>query len=426
MSSNRNYFKGFTVVIFSLLVGACFHDDDDDAIGCNNSSDYLEFECINRNDFKSADGTSTPESQNIANCTILASTDPFCDLNTLSFIAAESTAPTKEQIMSRVIVSHTWMAENFSDMLDAMPADMKTDMYNLFASVTAIVIHDEIRPAFFWGGTGAIYLDPYYLWTTQAQYNTISNDPDFRSDFGAKLGYMSFSRYTNNGVYAFGSGNTRTETQTLHALSALLFHELAHARDAFPVSGIVAAAGNLTPGNIAETLAPASVSENLQANFPLQDDTLFDLANVLYRGFDPYAFLISLTATEVGSLFEADAANDDYAYSSIYEDTAMLFEEVMMKIHFDIDREIAFVTPLNDNLGSCADFSFDWTYINRFADVTVIPRVTYVVDGLLPGHGHTSWLNNPVADGVYNWCDSITPYPVMHTLANRTNLHRWH
>lgn len=397
------------LILLASQLGGCFGEDDDDFIGCSSSSDYQEFECINRKDFKNAEGVSTTESQTIANCTILASTDPACNLNTLPFIAADSTTPTKEQIMSRLIVSHSWMAENFSDMLDLMPADM----YNLFASVTAIVIHDEIRPAFFWGETGAIYIDPYYLWTTLAQYRTISVDPDYRSDFGSELSFMGLNRYTLNGVYAFGSDNTRTQAQTLHSLSAVLFHELAHARDAFPVSGIVAPAGHLTPGNVADTLAPTSVSETLDVNFPLQDATLFDLADVLYRGLDPDAFLIALTATQVGSLFEADVANDDYAYSSIYEDTAMLFEEVMMKIHYDIDREMVYATPLNTDLSSCSDFSFDWTHINRFADTDVRPRVKYVVDGLLPGHSHTAFLNSPTADGVFSWCEPVAPSSIM-------------
>ncbi len=424
-------FTHWLLIVLTLLLCGCFGGDDNEYTGCINSSDYQDFECINLKDFKNADGESTTESQTIANCTILSSTDSPCDLNTLPFIAAESTTPSKAQIMSRLIVSHAWMAENFSAMLDNMPPDM----YNLFASVTAIVIHDEIRPAFFWSDTGAIYIDPYYLWTTEAQYNTISLDPDYRSDFGDELNFISLTRYTKNGAYAFATGNDRSETQTLYALSAVLFHELAHARDAFPVSVIVAPLGSSTPANIETAHHNQRISVTLEQDLPLQDATMFDLADVMYQGSNPSAYLISLSASDVGAFLEADVANDDYAYSSIYEDTAMLFEEVMMKIHYDIDREMVYATPLNDDQSSCDDFSFDWTYINRYADVGVIPRVTYVVDGLLPGHTHTVFLNNPVADGVFSWCEPVTPYaftphfsPLASgaTISSGINRNHWH
>jgi major membrane immunogen (membrane-anchored lipoprotein) len=64
----------FALIISSILLSACSSDNNKN-VSCNNSSDYQEFECINHNQFKSADGSKTELSQTIANCTILASTD---------------------------------------------------------------------------------------------------------------------------------------------------------------------------------------------------------------------------------------------------------------------------------------------------------------------------------------------------------------
>lgn len=387
-------------LFIAIALTNCNWDDPDEYRGCINSSDYQEFECINRNDFRDADGNQTPLSQTIADCTVLASTEPACNIATLPFIASETTTPNPSQIMSRVIVSHAWMADNFALLLEDMPADM----LKLFSSVTAIVIHNEIRPAFFWPNTGAIYIDPYYLWTTLAQYNTISTDPDYRIDYGSELQFVGLARYTLDGEYAFATGNTRTREQTLHALSALLFHELAHARDSFPASAVIAPVASQSPGQLATSLEPERVSTALQDTYPLQEDTLFDIADVLYRGVTPASFLLAIDALAMGMLLESEGANDDYAYSTSREDAAMLFEETMMQRHYGIDREIVYATPLNEQQDSCDDFTFDWSAINRFAEPAVLARATFVVNSLLPGHGHGPWLANPGADGVFTWC----------------------
>jgi hypothetical protein len=319
------------------------------------------------------------------------------------------------------------MADNFSTLLDLMPADM----YNLFTSVTAIVIHNELRPAFFWSETGAIYIDPYYLWITQAQYNTISKDPDFRSDFGSELRFVGLARYTKDGAHAFASGNTRSTNNTLYALSAVLFHELAHARDRFPTAEITSPNITLTPGELADAMINPTASENLQSTYPLTNLTLINMAKVMYRGLKADGAQKSITASQMGAYLETEGANDDYAYNTSQEDAAMLFEEVMMKIHFDIDRELVYATPLNDDQSSCADFTFDFTAINRFAETLVLPRATQVIDDMLPGHSHAAFLTNPTADGVFTWC---MPVASARTLAKPADKHnnegfvqrRWH
>lgn len=414
--------KIFLILAFTLLFTACSGSDsgsdkkttlidsgngsggktaitNSDIPGCVSSSDYDEFACIHINDFVSANGSATAMSRSIAQCTILFSNDNACPLGKLGFIAAKSTNPSKQQILDKLIVSHPWMADNFASFLDSMPADM----FNLFASVTAIVIHADIRPAFFWRDTGAIYIDPYYLWLTAEEFTTISEEEDYRSNFGAQLNFISLNRYVKNGSYAFtNSDGSRNSTQAAYALSAVLFHELAHARDFFPTANILAATESNIPTDI--IVLNGNASNSLSTTYPLTNTTLFNLAQVQYKGKTPTNDLTVLTASNVGSLFASDGANDDYSYSTTNEDTAMLFEEIMMKIYFDIDREIAFASELVDEPETCADLNFAWFDINRYADVNVIHRVQLVVDMLLPSHSHQAFLANPIADGTFNWC----------------------
>jgi hypothetical protein len=405
-------------LLLCLFVTACGGDDSPKkSTACSSDSDYLEFECIRKADFISSTGAATELSKTIADCTIISSTQASCPLNTLAFIANQITPPelpSKQHILDRLIVSDAWMAENFARLLDRMPDDMK----NLFASTTAIVIHRNIRPAFFTPITGAIYLDPYYLWLSQAQYDSISKKDDYRGDYGNTLAFESFWRYTYNGEYAFSSAKGRSEDQTLYALSTLLFHELAHARDFFPSSAVQSASLSDSPESLAPKLSNLRTSSALQQSFPLTNSLLLSLANISFAGTTPTPNESKISAREVGDIFATEGANDLYAYADKAEDAAMLFEETMMKLHFNVDREVAFVTPLNAAGESCSDFSFDWVSINLYAKDNVIRRAKFVVDRLLPDHHHANFLANPVHDGVFSWCTPAFQY--YRSLPNRS------
>lgn len=427
------------LLFFSLLLTACGGSssgdsksdnndpggpviDNEQATDCTSSSSYQEFSCVNIEDFIAANGIATNQSKQIANCTILDANDQACKLSTLDFIANTSTTPTKQQILDKLIVSHQWMADNFSQFLDSMP----DDMYNLFGSVTSIVIHSDIRPAFFWGETGAIYLDPEYLWITQEELDTISKEEDYRSSFDDDLSFFNFWRYTKNGSYAFSSNGQRSQTQAVYALSALLFHELAHARDFFPTDQIASATSNNTP---AEIITLDGSSTTLSFVYPLTSDTMFDLAKVQYHGETATNNLIALSASEVGSIFEADGASANYSYSSHYEDTASIFEETMMKIHYDIDRETAFITELNNTPESCDDYAIGWSDVNRFMNNNVAHRAKLAIDALLPAHSHDSFFANLVSDGSFTWCAEISPEKTARGIGSRSDkltIDFWH
>jgi hypothetical protein len=94
-------------------------------------------------------------------------------------------------------------------------------------------------------------------------------------------------------------------------------------------------------------------------------------------------------------LFEPDGANDDYAYSSIYEDTAMLFEEVMMKHYFDVDREMAFTDkpPVGEE-EFCESYPVRWGFRHRSGDFLVKARAELVLQLLLDKNDVSTMLNS--------------------------------
>ena len=381
------------------------------------------FANIDKTDFIDSNGSPTPASKTLARCAILDEDDDIpCTISTLPFLASESLTPSKEQILSRLIVSDRWMADNFAQLLDDMPASLQQDMYRLFASTTAIVIHKNIRPAFFWDTTGAIYLDPYYLWLTQAQKDSISQQDDYRAAFGAQLQFKHLSLYTlaNNatpaGFPAFGSGLTRNPTEALYALSALLFHELAHATDFFPANTVAVTGIEQAPYQLVKI--NNTVSALINGILPLQDSIWHRLAKILFRGEQASSDLTSLTASDVAALFEADGANDTYNYLETpsdnglnlhFEDTAMLFEETMMKIHFDMNKEMVFAQHLKADPQYCSDLSVEWRAFNRYRDTHVMARAQLAVDNLLPAHSHSAFFSSPpITEDYYLLCPSVT------------------
>ena len=68
------------------------------------------------------------------------------------------------------------MAVRMREVLTQMPPELLLIM----RGVTAIVISYDIRPSFYWQGTGAIYIDPERLWLTTAEQSTIDQTPDYR------------------------------------------------------------------------------------------------------------------------------------------------------------------------------------------------------------------------------------------------------
>ena len=124
------------------------------------------------------------------------------------------------------------------------------------------------------------------------------------------------------------------------------------------------------------------------------------------------------SAADIGGWFDPDLANDLYAYSSQYEDLAMLFEEMMMYVNYGISRDVAFTTvPTEDDPDvTCSDYVVRWGVRNRIGAPQVVPRLQRVLEELLPDRDFTAELlglptPTPMTAG-RDWCANLDLGPV--------------
>lgn len=344
----------------------------------------------------------------------------FCTLERLPLLGQERETLTPEAVLERTLVSHDWMAQRFEQALRAQP----DELLQLFKGVTAVVIGTDIRPSYYWLSTGAIYLDPARLWLDIAERDTISEAPDYRSGFDRELDFDVLWRYVRDGDYAWrneplsGPGQSRELEQILAPLAALLFHELAHANDYLPPSERSNLDVSLTPAQAASRVQSASVSAALARDYPLSSELMMDLAEVMYQGRDATEQEQQLAAQDVGLNFSQDTASDSYSYVTasrtlFLEDTAMLFEEVMMQYHFDVTRELAFTDRPDSDNASCNDFTVRWGQRGRVGHDSLKPRATLVLQLLLDQNDVQAHLANlpdpePLTEGL-GWCANLSP-----------------
>ncbi len=369
--------------------------------------------------------TDGPYSLILSTCTAVNYSYDACLFNELPLIGMDSENPDIEAIMDRVVVSHDWMGQRFREALTLMPVELLL----LFRSVTGIVIDDDIRPSYYWGGTAVIYLDSAHLCLTSAECDTTPTEDDYRSDFGSSLSYQQFWRYVLNDDYPSDyetpvGDEIYVIDDILYELAALLFHELAHANDFLPSSIIESLYRDETPYRNISAVGAYNPAYILQLQSPLYSTTMFDLASVNFRGTSASTYLKSLSASQVSALFEFDGANDEYNYNSVREDVAMLFEEAMMKYHFGIDRDIAFVTTIDDPTDSCSDYIVDWGKRNRISDDHVKERAKLVVDTILPNNQMSEFfqdLSPSMSMRVgEDWCENLS----QNVSENNTKLQR--
>ena len=333
-----------------------------------------------------------------------------CLLSDLPFIGQEFDSPTTDDIMNRVFVSHDWMGANFQTMLDYLPADIKI----LLKGVTAIVIDADIIPSYYSTLTGAIYLDPDYLWFSSGQKMDIPQKSDYRADFGNDLQFLTLARYTINNTYASSGFNypPRTMSTIRYPLASLLYHELAHAGDFVPPSRLPLLSPDQRVADVINThyYNNQMVSHSLYSSHPLDSVMLKGLAQVMYQGVTATAIQRTYSAATVGGEFEKEGANDFYNYSNIYEDTAMLFQETMLKYHYNVDRDVAFtVIPANELY--CNYYIVKWGVRGRIGDPLVKDRAGHVAGLLLPHTDFTPFFSNlssPITMTINNsWCDNL-------------------
>jgi hypothetical protein len=322
-----------------------------------------------------------------------------CTLATLPFLAQDSggNEPTVAQIMDRVVVSHDWMGAVFEQFIGR--ADM-VDVRRLLNGVTAIVIGAHVRPSFYFGLTGAIYLDADNFWLTPEQRDVIDETPDFRSDFDRDLGYSGVWRYVQNGqnIFLFFPPDARLSRSVDYLVfesAWLLYHELGHAGDFLPpalrgsLNTNATAWDNISPRFDAMQLP----SDVLAQQLPLTSAIMRALAQVKFAGVVADATQRAYTPQQVGDFFRADRASDEYNYSTTREDIAMLFEEFMMARNHGIRRDVAITDKITPTTTSNT-LIVRWGQRGRSGAATVKPRVKTAVQNIAP------WIDATLVDSL--------------------------
>ncbi|SHH17435.1 hypothetical protein [Massilia sp. CF038] len=319
----------------------------------------------------------------------------LCPVSTLPLLSTEAGVgkdASIEQIMGRVLVSHDFLGANFQNFLENQ--DPAGDFRKLLGGVTAIVIGSHVRPSFYTVGTGAIYLDANNLWMTPEQRDVVTEVPDYRSSFGDSLNFTGLGRIVQNNDYVLESypiyeRDTRPITQVQVVLGRLMYHELAHANDFFsPNDRNLNGALPIYLNAIPRLDSLALPSDALAKAYPLTSPQMKRLGQILYLGKPAEPFEKAYTAAQVGAFFEADVANDDYAYSingtdSSREDLAMLFEEFMVSYRYNFQYDVAYTNAFKD--GDTAEtLIVGWGQRGRIGAPGVKPRIKLVLQKIAP------------------------------------------
>lgn len=362
----------------------------------------------------------SPYAKDIVHCVYSNTLIDSCTLDTLPLIAKEtsdsSASPSIEDIMNRVVVSHSWMGDRFKHFIENF--DEHNDFKNLLRATTAVVISYDVRPSFYWAATGAIYLDAENFWLTPQERDTINEAPDYRSNFGDDLNFVMPWRYVKNNDYASRSFSrniraTRTEEDGLYRLTSLMYHELAHANDFFPSTKWYSYSSNSTI--LQAALSSDTESDKLTNAYPLNSNEMNNLAQVSFRGETATSTQVNYQPGDVEGFFSTDGANDYYNYSSTREDYAMLFEELMMKSRYSIDRDVAITNNPSGGNVTALDYIVAWGQRGRIGEAHIKPRVSFSAKRILPEFDSDSAITAlaapiPMVIGD-NWLDNLTISP---------------
>ena len=369
----------------------------------------------------------SPYANVLANCVYKNTIDfrTTCRLNELPLIAQDTLTPTINDIMDRVVVSHDWMGQRFQEFLKNY--DNHGDFKNLLRATTAIVISYDVRPSYYWAVTGAIHLDPNNLWLTPDERDTINQAPDFRASFGDSLNFVMPWRYVKNNNYASffypeDSRVTRDASDGADNLAALMYHELAHANDYFPKSSWQSLQSSdriLDAAN--KIIESTGIQSSLLATaLPLNGGEMYRLAQVRYQGETATAAEQSYSPSDVAGFFSPEHAPHFYNYSSEREDYAMLFDELMMKVRFNVDRDIAIT---NQPQSAEEEYIVTWGQRGRIGEANIKPRVEYVTRRILPEYTTVSQdINNleaPIAMQTgKTWAENLAISPTVNQVTN--------
>ena len=345
-----------------------------------------------------------------------------CTMARLPFIGMENSAPTVDDLMSRVLVSHRWMGDNFKTVLEMLPTDIRL----LARSLTGIVIASDIRPAHYRPYTGAIYLDADFFWRTAEQLAVVTQEPDYRAAFRNKLQVLLPWRFVRNnqrfGIRRDANGVRNLDDVALY-MGFLLFHELSHAADFAPPSSFGELRRSETVFAAINSTWPWPSTDLVRVH-PLSSNLMKILAAVSFTGAEPGPQEAALLPDDLVQEFSTDGAVDYYSYSSQFEDLADLHTAALMSRHFGQEQD----TGITDNPSDDeTPLTVAWGQRGRMTDPAVIARTRWVVEAMYPGNVHEldshltsrpaplpmrrgdTWTNNIVLDGGADFSSKAPP-----------------
>ncbi|WP_196138676.1 hypothetical protein [Aliikangiella sp. G2MR2-5] len=356
-------------------------------------------------------------------CIYSNSTTEYCNLGRLPFLGTVNASPSIDQVMDRVLVSHDWMGARFRDFLEQV--DVSGDIRSLLGSTRAIVISYDIKPSFFWSGTGAIYLDGKYFWATPEERDTLNITPDFRSDFDKDLQIRDPWRIVKDNDYAYynpelSSREPRTLVDSAAYTSRVLYHELAHSSDFFPPRVWSSAQDSDYPWTYSTLNNPDSTA--LASNYRLTSQEMYELGEVMFHGATATQTQMDYTPAQVSDFFFPDNATNTYNFSTIREDYAMLAEEYMMSYRFGVQYDQGITGLAPDYIVSTAERG-------RVGHSRIIPRAEFVIQRILPNVdivAASASLSAPITltSGV-SWLDSIVSPTSAKQMASKQRLARF-
>lgn len=354
----------------------------------------------------------SPYKSVLESCVFSQNLEQSCTLNTLPFLGLDNPTPKVDDIMRRTLVSHDWMAQRFRQVLSQLPEKALL----LFRPLTAVVIGSHIRPAHYDSRTGAIYIDPEYLWQNPEEKNTIDPTPDFRSHCGDFQNFLEAFIYERDG-YRFASRRStqtqRNEEQVLALMSDLLFHELTHSNDFFPPSTLAALPRELNIHALSELNTPQRVSYQLNNSIGLLSEMLKYQAIIQNRCESATCEQTQFSAESMGKEFALEGANDLYSYFNEREDTAMLAEETLMRYFYGARRWYAFADQSQVEKPTLKDLTLRWGQIGRIAEAQVKTRGKFVMSKILPEIDFAAFLDSlPPPENLENGRNYDVPYKI--------------
>ena len=358
-----------TDVVNILLEPETIHPDSHFNSGRFEANSLADVYAYNRN---------SPYASELEECIYSNTTTDYCTLGKLPFLGSQNANPSIDQVMDRLLVTHDWMGERFRTFLQEI--DVNNDVKNLLGATTSIVISYDIRPSFFWAGTGAIYIDARYFWVTPQERDTLNGAPDFRSNFDQDLQFRDPWRIVKDNDYAFSipsresRGERSLDDSKFFALR-LLYHELAHANDFFPPREW----GNTNSSQFAFSFSNANEidSTGLENAHVLNSEEMYSLGGVMFHGNVATQEQAAYTPAQVSDFFFPYEATNTYNYSTPREDYAMLAEEYLMGYRHGVlyDQGISGLAP---------DYIISTAERGRVGHAHITPRAEYVISRILP------------------------------------------